>query len=61
MDKEAVVHIHMEYYSDIKRDAFESVLMRWVHLETIIHTSESERERERSYSNAHIQSLEKWF
>ena len=61
MDKEAVVHIHMEYYSDIKRDAFESVLMRWVNLETIIHTSESERERERSYSNAHIQSLEKWF
>ena len=45
MDKEAVVHIHMEYYSDIKRDAFESVLMRWVNLETIIHTSESERER----------------
>ena len=35
--------------------------MRWVNLETIIHTSESERERERSYSNAHIQSLEKWF
>ena len=62
MNKEfVVIYTTVEYYSAIKRDAFESVLMRWVNLETIIHTSESERERERSYSNAHIQSLEKWF
>ena len=26
----------MEYYSDIKRNAFESVLMRWMNLEPII-------------------------
>ena len=36
MDKKAVVHIHMEYYSDIKKNAFESVLMRWMKLGPII-------------------------
>ena len=30
-------HIHtMEYYSDIKKKTFESVLMRWMNLEPII-------------------------
>ena len=33
----------MEYYSAIKRNTFESVLMRWMNLEPII--SKSERER----------------
>ena len=36
MDKEVVVYIYtMEYYSVIKRNAFESVLMRWMNLEHI--------------------------
>jgi len=35
MDKEVVVHIYMEYYSAIKRNAFESVLTMWMNLETI--------------------------
>ena len=30
MDKEVVVHIHNGLYSAIKRNAFESVLMRWL-------------------------------
>ena len=34
MDKKAV--IHMEYYSAIKKNASESVLMRWMKLEPII-------------------------
>ena len=33
MDKEVVVHIHNGYYSAIKRNAFESVLIKWVKLE----------------------------
>ena len=33
----------MEYYSAIKKNTFESVLMRWMNLEPII--SKSERER----------------
>ena len=36
MHKKAVVHIHVEYYSAIKKNAFESVLMRWMKLEPII-------------------------
>ena len=37
MDKEVVVYIHtMEYYSAIKRNTFESILMRWMKLEPII-------------------------
>ena len=37
MDREVVVHIYtMEYYSAIKRNTFESVLMKWMNLESII-------------------------
>ena len=50
MDKEVLVHIYsgtMEYYSVIKRNAFESVLMRWMNLEPIIQSEESEREKDK--------------
>ena len=36
MDKEAVVMYTMEYYSAIKRNAFESVIIRWMNLRPII-------------------------
>ena len=53
MDKEAVVHIHqplkrihlnihLEYYSAIKKNSFESVLMRWMKLEPIIQSEVSQ-------------------
>ena len=45
MDKKAVVHIHMEYYSDIKKNAFESVLMRWMKLEPVIQSEVSQKEK----------------
>ena len=45
MDKKAVVHIHVEYYSDIKKNAFESVLMRWMKLEPIIESEVSQKEK----------------
>ena len=48
----------VEYYSAIKRNAFESVLMRWVNLEPIIQRSKSKRERQRLYINAYIWNLE---
>ena len=35
----------MEYYSMIKRNAFESVLMRWMKLEPIIHSEVSQKEK----------------
>ena len=36
----------MEYYSNIKMNTFESVLMRWMNLELIIQSEVSQRDRE---------------
>ena len=35
----------MDYYSAIKRNAFESVLMRWVNLEPIIQREVSQKDK----------------
>ena len=35
----------MEYYLAIKKNTFESVLMRWMNLEPIIHSEVSQREK----------------
>ena len=35
----------MEYYSDIKKNTFESVLMRWMKLEPIIQSEVSQKEK----------------
>ena len=51
----------MEYYSDIKRNAVESVLMRWINLEPIIQIEVNQKEKDKYHSNAHIQNLDKWF
>ena len=37
----------MEYYSSIKRNAFESVLMRWMNLEPIIQSEVSQKEKDK--------------
>ena len=49
----------MEYYSAIKKNAFESVL-RWVKLEHIIEQSKSERKIPIQYINTYIWNLERW-
>ena len=36
----------MEYYSAIKRNAFESVLMRWMNLELIIQSEVSQKKKD---------------
>ena len=51
----------MEYYSAIKRNTFESVLMRWMNLEPIIEGEVSQKEKEISYTNVYIQNLERWY
>ena len=43
----------MEYYSTIKRNAFESVLMRWMNLEPIIQNEVSQKEKDK-YTLMHI-------
>ena len=37
----------MEYYSAIKRNTFESVLMRWMNLEPDIQSEVSQKEKDR--------------
>ena len=48
----------IEYFSAIKKHAFESVLMRWMKLEPIIQ-SKSERETPIQYINAYIWNSER--
>ena len=47
----------MGYYSAIRRNAYESVLMRWMNLEPIIQWSKSEREK---YINVYTWNPERW-
>ena len=44
----------MEYYSAIKRNIFELVLMRWMNLELITQREVSQREKQVSYIHAYI-------
>ena len=44
----------MEYYSAIKKNAFESVLMKWMNLEPIIHNEMSERKTPTQYINTYM-------
>ena len=37
----------MEYYSSLKRNAFESVLMKWMNLEPIIQSEVSQKEKDK--------------
>ena len=54
MDKEAVVHMHMEYYSAIKKNTFESVLMRWMKLEPIIQSKVNQKDKHQYSILTHI-------
>ena len=48
-------YIHtMEYYSAIKRNAFESVLMRWMNLEPITQSEVSQKEKDKYCILTHI-------
>ena len=44
----------MEYYSAIKRNTFESVLMRWMNLEPIIQSEVSQKEKDKYHILTHI-------
>ena len=44
MDKEVWVHV-MEYYSSIKKNEFESVVVRWMNLEPVIQSEVSQKEK----------------
>ena len=47
----------MEYYSAIKRNTFESVLMRWMKLEPIIQSKVSQKEKDKYCILMHIYGI----
>ena len=52
------IHI-MEYYSAIKKNIFESVLMRWMKLEPIIQSEVSQKEKHQYSLLMHIYGIQK--
>ena len=59
MDKKVWYIYTMEYYSGIKKNTFESVLMKWMKLETITQTEVSQNE-EHQYIRAYIWNFKRW-
>ena len=57
MDKEDVVHTHNEYYSAIKNNALESVLMRWMSLEPITQSEVRQKEKNKYCILTHIYGI----
>ena len=53
----------MEYYSPIKRNAFESALMRWVNLEPVIQSEVSQKEKDKYHilTQIYIWNLKRWY
>ena len=47
----------MDYYSAIKRNAFESVLMRWMNLESIIQNEVNQKEKDKYRILMHIYAI----
>ena len=47
----------MEYYSAIKRNTFELVLMRWMNLESIIQSEVSQKEKDKYCILIHIYGI----
>ena len=47
----------MEYYSAIKKNSFESVLMRWMKLESIIQSEVSQKDKEHYSILTHIYGI----
>ena len=47
----------MEYYSAIKKNSFESVLMRWMKLEPIIQSEESQKDKDHYSTLTHIYGI----
>ena len=47
----------MDYYSAIKRNTFESVLMRWMNLEAVIQSEVSQKEKDKHHILTHIYGI----
>ena len=47
----------MDYYSAIKKNSFESVLMRWMKLEPVIQSEVSQKDKDHYYILTHIYGI----
>ena len=47
----------MEYYSAIKKNKFEFILMRWMNLEPIIQSEVSKKEKDKYFILKHIHRI----
>ena len=55
-----MLYIHrMEYYSAIKKNTLESILMRWMKLEPIIQSEVSQKEKHQYSILMHIYGIQK--
>ena len=59
MDKKLCYIYTMEYYSAIKRNTFESVIMRWMNLEHIIQSEVSHKQKDKYCILTHIYGIYK--
>ena len=59
MNKESCGTYTMDYFSDIKKNTFESVLMRWMELEPIIQSEVSQKEKHQYSILMHIYEIQK--
>ena len=57
MDKKLCYIYTMEYYSAIKRNKFESVLVRWINLEPVIRSEVSQKEKNKHHISMHIYGI----
>ena len=47
----------MEHYSAIERNAFESVLLRWMNLEAITQSEVSQKEKDKYYTLTNVYGI----
>ena len=57
MDKEPWYIYTMEYYSSIKRNTLESVLMRWMNLEPVIQSEVGQKKKDKYHLLTHIYGI----
>ena len=55
-------YIHTrEYYSAIKKNDFESVLVKWMKLQPVIQSEVSQKEKNKYHILIHMESRKKWY
>ena len=47
----------MECYSAIKKNTFESVLIKWMHLKPVIHSEMGQREKDKYHISMHMYGI----